>query len=331
MALLTTTTAVTVDAVFEILINKQFVSDLEYALQHQKFITKGTLVKGGGANVLRFVEFAPPNPAASGPVTSYSGAGQSAITEGSTTANEITGITQTPTEITVTEYGEFLKIGQLYEFAAISGTREKLQKRLRDGGVASIDSAVRLAAAQSTNKMYATTAQAGAVTTQGTPASLGAAALMACRKQLFGGLAKGLEGVPGHPDMHYAAVLTPQAELDIVTEVTTARVYWSNAVVNVPGKLGQEKFVNGYIGSIYGVAVYITQNFQTTLLTSAASVNFVYADGGVGAASFEDMNPRIILNDVNSPYKNLNSIAWHAMFGTKLLSSTRVVILYSLG
>ena len=330
MSHITTNTAV--DDVFATYINKKFISDLEYALQHQKFTTRGEIVRGSGANILRFVEFAAPTPAASGPVTSYSGAGQTSITEASTSANEITGITTTATNVTIAEYGEFLKIGKLYEYAAVKGTREKLEKRLRDGAAGSIDSRVRITAATSTTAAYCTAAQQGAVTTG--PAALtamGAAALMFARKQLFGGLAKGLEGVPGHPNMHYAAVLTPSQELDVTTEVTTLRVHWSGAVVNVPGREGQLKFINGYIGSVYGVATYITQNYATTLYTSAAQVGYVYADGGVGAASYDQMEARIVINDVNSPYKNVNSIAWHAMFGVGLISSTRVLKLYSTG
>ena len=45
--------------------------------------------------------------------------------------------------------------------------------------------------------------------------------------------------------------------------------------------------------------------------------------------AFQDMNAEIILNDVNSPYKNVNSFAWHAMFGAGLIDSARVVKLYS--
>ena len=37
-----------------------------------------------------------------------------------------------------------------------------------------------------------------------------------------------------------------------------------------------------------------------------------------------------VINDVNSPYKNVNSIAWHAMFGVGLISGTRVIKLYTL-
>ncbi len=329
MAHATTNTAV--DDVFATWINRKFVSDLEYKLQLQKFTLNGQLIKGGGANILRFNEFAAPGTAAAGPNTSYSGAGSTSITEGSTTANEITGITITPTEVTVAEYGEFLKMTELYEYAAVSGTRERLRKRLRDGALVSLDSQVRIQALASTNKVFATAAQSGGVTTGPSAlTALGASTIMLGKKTLFSGLATGISDVSGHPDGAYAAVLTPTQELDVITEVTTLRVYWNNAVVNTPSNA--EKWVDGYMGKIYGVATYTTQNFATAANTGApAQIGFIFADGGVGAASFGQMEPQIILNDVNSPYKNVNSIAWHAYFAAKLISSTRVVVLYSTG
>jgi len=330
MSALTTTTAM--DGVLTTLLNKQFVSDLEFTLQHQKFCMKGNLVKGGGGKVLRFNEFAAPGPGSGGPAVGYSGAGQSAITEGSTSANEITHITLTESTATVAEYGEFIKIGKLYELAALEGTRERLRKRLRDGAAASIDSAVRGWAVGTTTVVHATAAQSGGQTTGPSAlTALGASTIMLAKKTLFNNLALPIEGVPGHPAGQYAAVITPQQELDVITEVTTLRVYWNQAVVNVPGKMGQEKWVNGYIGSIYGVAVYTTNNYATVTYTSAAQTGFVYADGGLGAASFGQMDAEIIINDVNSPYKNVNSIAWHAMFGGTLLSAARVIRLYSTG
>lgn len=320
-----TTGNTAVDDVFATWINKRFISDLEFELQHVKFTAKAEMMKGGGANVARYVEFAAPGR------TGYA-TGSSAITEASTTANEITSITTTSTEVTITEWGEYTKVGSLYEFAAVQGTRDRIMKRIRDGAAVSIDTAVRTASIGTTNVLYASTAQAGGSATAAAtgPNTAGAALLMLGRKTLVDALCKGFEGVSGHPDRAFAAVLTPKQELDIITEVTTSRVYWNNCVVNVPGKMGQEKFVNGYIGTIYNVATYITQNYATTTLTSACDIGYVYADGGVVAPSFGDMNPEIVINDVNSPYKNVNSIAWHAMFGTKLHSSTRVVKMYSL-
>lgn len=327
MALLTSNTSV--DDVFATLINKQFISDLEFMLQHQKFTSKLVITKGAGANIGRFVDFAPPLQS-----TGYTSGGPSTITEASTTANEIVNITTTPTNVTIGEYGEFIKIGQLWEYASVEGSRERMQKRVLDGGLIAIDTVVRTQAHLSTTVLYADKTTIGGLTSipsgYNSTFTAGAALLIDARKLLVDNKAKGFRGVPGHPEGHMAALITPKQELDVVTEVTTSRIYWSTAVVNVPGAMGQEKFVNGYIGSIYQVATYITQNYATATVSAAANdVGYVYCDGGVAAAAFEDINPRIVINEVNSPYKNVNSIAWHAYFGAGLVSSLRVCKLYS--
>ena len=257
--------------------------------------------------------------------------GSASFTEGSTTANEITGITTTPTNIVVGEFGEFLKIGQLYEYASVSTTRERLVKRLRDGAAVSIDSYTRSFGMTSTNTLYATAVQTGGQTTVTTTTALSASTIVQARKILFAGLATGFTGIPGHPDEQMAAVLTPLQELDVVSEVTTSRLYWSNAVVNVQGPMGQEKFVKGYLGSIYATACYVTNNFTTSLNTVANQIGFVYGDGGIASLNYGEMAPSVIINDVNSPYKNVNSIAWHCYHGAGLISSVRVVKLYSTG
>jgi hypothetical protein len=93
--------------------------------------------------------------------------------------------------------------------------------------------------------------------------------------------------------------------------------------------MGVEKWANGYIGSIYRTAVVVTQNYTTQLYTVSCEVALVYSDGGVGAMAFQDMTPEIVVNEVNSPYKNMNSFAWHAFFGAGLIDSNRVVKIYS--
>lgn len=323
---LTTTTSPDATSVLQTWLNKKFVRDLEWQLQHQKFTTKAVIPENAG-NVGRFIAFAPPTKP-----SSYSTSGATAfIPEGSVSSNEITAVTQSSTNITIAEFGEFTKVGTLYEYAAVAGTREELVKRLRDGAAFSIDTFVRSKAVTTTNSFFATNNPGGGLTTSPatTPLLLGAAALMSARKLLYDVGAMGFDNVPDHPTGHYAAVITPKQELDIITEISTTRVYWSNAVVNVPGKMGQDKFVNGYIGSVYGVAVYCTNNYTTFNMTGSAEIGFVYADGGVGAMAFKDMKPEIVINDVNSPYKNMNSIAWHSFFGAGLIDGNRVVKLYS--
>jgi len=313
------------NAVLTTWLNKNFVTDLEFQLQHQKFTTKAVIPQGSG-NIGRFLTFAAPTK-----YTSYSGAGQAAITEASTTANEITAITQTSTDITIAEFGEFTKVGTLYEYAAVPGLRAELLKRLRDGAAFSIDRFILSKALLTTTLLYADTTPAGASTSSTTlmTAVLGASSITAATKTLFANLAQGFRGVAGVPEGQYAAVITPDQEQDLVTEFTTLRMSWSNSVVQVPGPMGQEKWVNGYLGSIYRTAVVVTQNYTTVSITQTQEVAVVYSDGGVGAMAFGDMNPEIVLNDVNSPYKNVNSFAWHARLGAGLIDTNRVVKIYS--
>jgi len=314
-------------------LNKNFIIDLEYLLQHQKFTTKAIVPKGSG-NKGRFLAFAQP-----GFAKSYSGDanmgtsgdGTIAIAEASTTANEISAITQTSTDITIAEFGEFTKVGTMYEYAAVPGLRQELLKRLRDGAAFSIDRVVLKKALLTTTRLFATMTQTGATTTA--PANmtltpLGAAGITAATKTLFANLAPTFTN-GSVPNNQYAAVITPQQEQDIITEFTTQRMSWSNSVVQTPGPMGVERWSNGYIGSIYRTAVVVTQNYTTQLYTVSTEVAVVYSDGGVGAMAFQDMNPEIIINELNSPYKNVNTFAWHINFGAGLIDSNRIVKIYS--
>lgn len=311
-------------------LNREFVKDLEWILQYQKFTAKAIIPPGSG-KIGRFNVFVPP-PAS----TSYSGASTTALTERFTTEHEITDITSNSTDITISEYGEFYATSQLAMYAAVPGAREKLQKRLRDGANLTIDSLVLTAFnTAATNYLYASTDQTGAKTTVAAAfqqQNANAAMIIQARKILIANKAPGFTGIAGHPEGQYAAILSPKQELDIVTESTTGRMYWSQAVTNIPGAEGQSKWVRGYLGSIYGVACYVTQNYGTGTATASTTgdIGFVVADGAVGAVAFKDMAPEVILNDINSPYKNVDSVAWHVFFGTSAIDTVnRVVKMYS--
>ena len=121
----------------------------------------------------------------------------------------------------------------------------------------------------------------------------------------------------------------------MVQEATAGRMTWAEAVTQVPGTMGQEKWVNGYMGSVYGTACYRTQNFDLTTITVSTENNYLLAEGGIGSLSIIDAAPSIYVNsasssDVGNPYRNQNTIAWHAYFATALIDVNRVVRLYSL-
>jgi len=309
-------------------LNRKFISDLEWTLQFQKFTTKAMIPPGSG-KIGRFNVFVPP-PAG----TSYSTSSTTALTETWTTQNEIATITATSTDITISEYGEYHKTSALAMYAVVPGAREKLRKRLVDGAQVTLDTLTMKQFEQSTNYLYNTAAVTGGTTTfsTGSVTTLSAAAIMQCKKILFANKVPTFSGIAGHPDGKYAAIIGPKGELDIVTETTTGRLTWGQAVTNVSGPDAQKRWVDGYVGTIYGVAVYTTQNLTTATAytgSSTGDVSFVCGDGGVGAMAFMDMEPAVVINDVNSPYKNVDSIAWHVFYGTAILDTNRVVKMYS--
>lgn len=315
---------------------KKFIPLLTKDLQFQKFTQKASVPPGMGVTA-RWNKF------------SELTGNTTALTEGAFIGQSTTGVadgaittmTSTGVEATIAEYGQYIDSTSLQEYAAVKGSRDELVKNLSYSASLTLDTLVRLGqggsngANATTTAFYAGTAQDGGGTTAATPTACSAAALMGCRKVLRGNSARGLSGISGHPDGHFAAIISPQAELDLTTENTTGRITWSNSVVNVPGKMGQDKFVNGYVGSVYGVAVYCTQNFSNATVTSGSDVNYVLADNGLGALSIKDAKPTIFINtasatDTSNPYRNHNTIAWHSFFATRLLDSNRVVKLYTL-
>jgi len=304
---------------------KKFIPALEDELQHQKFTTKAT-IPGGMGKIARFNVFSSP------------AVNTTELTEGTVTGNELTTLTTTGTDATIVEYGEFLRCNRLMDYTAVSGTRSELSKRMAYGAARSLDSVVRAQAVLTTTGYNCIDELAGANTTLTTESQEGsAAAIIAVGAALRNNSARGFSGVSGHPSGAFAAILTPTFERDMVQEATAGRMTWAEAVTQVPGTLAQEKWVNGYMGSVYGTACYRTQNFSTSTLSAAASEdNFVLAEGGIGAVSIIDAAPSIYVNsassgDVGNPYRNRNTIAWHAYFASALIDANRVVHLYSNG
>ena len=334
-----TTGNTVVDDTFATWINKKFVEDLMFELQHAKFTAEAIIPPGSAGNIARYIDWQPPfrNTSYQGTFTA-TGITEGAGAWGAAGSNEIvSGITTRPTNVTVAEYGEWTRVGELLELVSVPGTRSQIIKRMRDGGALYLDEVVRNQAHNAAaTGFYSTTSVLGAQRTVPTAMDVamlaGAAAIMTMKQFLKSQLVPGIEGRAGHPNKQMAAVLTSKQELDIVTEVTTGRVYWVNAVVNVPGVDGQSKFTQGYIGSIYGTAVYITQNYTTGSVSGiTCDVGYVYGADAVAAVALRQTRPEIIVNDVNGPFKNSNSIAWHAYYGATIVTSysARVVKFYS--
>lgn len=317
------TTAINTSLLTEYLI-KKFIPTLEAEIQFQKFTTDAIIPEGGG-KIGRFNVFSNPI----GNVT--------ALAEGTTTGNEITTLSTTGTTCTIAEYGEFIKVPKLQKMAAQKGSMDELGKRMAYGGALALDSLVRAQAKTTTTAFYASsTDQLGGSTTAAIPGRASASAIMGATELLSNATVDGAKvsghgftGVAGHPSGSFASIVTPRAKVQITTEGTTGRITWQNAVVNVSGPSGQERWVKGRVGEIYGNVVYETQNYDQTTVTSLSDNNYVLSEGGIGAVAFKDMDAKIVINDVNSPYKNVDSIAWYAMFGTAKIANERVVRMYT--
>jgi N4-gp56 family major capsid protein len=301
---------------------RKFIPALEKDLQMQRFTTKAMVPPGQG-NVGRFNVFSSPSAA-----TSF-------IAEGTTTAGEITTLTTTPTNVTIREYGQFIKMTRLNDLSAVKGSRDEVANRLAYAAALTIDGLVYTRAKATTSKWFAG---------HGTTVGATDAQALSVRDIIGASLdvlrtnsARGFSGVAGLPDDELAAVVHPAAEADMVSEAATStnKVVWSEIVKHVPGAMGQEKAIKGAMGSVYGTACFRSQNIGSTgLTTNTAYDNVVFAEGGVGSVALEDMDPVIYVNtpssgDVGNPYRNFSTIAWHIFYGDSLIDSNRVVRLYS--
>jgi hypothetical protein len=304
-------------------INPKFVAALERDLTAVKFTTKAIIPPGMG-RVGRLVSFT------SAPGTS------AALADGTSTGN-LVDITTNTTNISIAEYGEFMQVFRVVDYAQASGAREEILKRFAHGGRIKLDSLVLAEFGKNVTNILGTLQTVNGAGALGTPtAPTGAAAIITARKKVRDNYAQPFYGVPGHTDGHYACIIGEQASLDIVTEFTTGRMTWGQAVTNVAGKIGQERYVNGYIGSIYGTAVHVSQQLVGGPSFSGVNVTnaFVIGDGAVGALAFEDMEPQVFVNtptsaSTNNPYRNFSTVAWHAYFATAVNDASRACKLYT--
>jgi N4-gp56 family major capsid protein len=309
---------------------RRFIPSLEHELQYQKFTTKATIPQGMG-NIARFNVFASP------------AVNSTALTQASTTDNELTRITTQASNLTLAEYGEFLAVGRLWDYTSVPGSREALADRMSYGAARSLDRVVLNQIHNvGTQAFWCTSASNGGTTTApaAAPGNGSAAAIIGAARGLRDNAALGFTNVPGHPSRHFAAIVSPKFELDMVTEGTTDRMTWAEANTDVPGQAGQGKWVNGFMGSVYGTALYRTQaNIQTTY-TNTADNSYMLAEGGVASVSIIDADPQIFVNtassgDIGNPYRNRHTIAWHAYFASAIITdedggtNDRIVRLYS--
>jgi len=302
---------------------RKFVPTLEKMLQLQKFTTKAIIPEGEG-KIARFNTFG------------NSSGNTSSLEEGTTTEGEIT-LTTTGYEATIAEYGEFVSETSLQKYVQVKGSREQLAKRMAYGAHLTIDLLIRAEALQASNTWYSTGAVSGGDTTTVTTLAMSAASVMGASELLWRNNVQGFDDVAGHPAGELACIVGTFSERDMVQEATTVRMTWAEANTNVGGAMGQEKWIKGKMGSVYGTACYRSQNLsQTSTGGVLADDNLLIGEGAIGCVGLEDMEPNIYINeasshDIGNPYRNKNTIAWHINFATTEMDAARMVRLYAAG
>lgn len=325
MAVLTTSPA---DVLVERL-RRQFIPFLRVKLRFADYTTPGSQPKGGGSKQLRWLLF--------NKITQDETGG---LTEGSASDGEVTTLSVTTISTTVAEYGAWVKISSLADLAHTPETREQYAKGLAEHGARTLDTLLRNVADDTTTFLVSGETATGTGTLAATEtATAQDIAVLAGRFNQ-----NDAEPVPGVG--MYVCIVHSEVAQDIVTDVTTGRLSWSEVNKHVPGLDGQKKIIEGVEGAIYGCMVVRSNNITTTVLTNTITAykNIALADYAVGRASFDAMTPRGARNgqkgpalipkmsgpqDTSNPLSMFSTLGWKLNSGQALLDSNRAILFYS--
>lgn len=284
MAVLTTNPA---DVLIEKL-RRQFIPFLRNELRFADYAVAGSQPKGGGSKSLRWMLF--------NKITEDETGG---LTEGDETDGEITTLSVTTLTTTVGEFGAWVKISSLADLAHTPETRAQYAEGLAEHGARTLDTLIRDAAANTTGDTFLVSGETAV--NGGTLAATETA--MAQDIAVIAGAFNQNDAKPVPGLGMYVCIVHGSVEQDIVTDVTTGRLSWSEVNKYVPGLDGQKKIIEGTPGAIYGCMVLRSNNIATEVLTNTitAYVNVALADHGVGRASFDAMTPSGARRGVKGP------------------------------
>jgi N4-gp56 family major capsid protein len=325
MAVLTTNPA---DVLVERL-RRQFIPFLRNELRFADYAVAGSQPKGGGSKQLRWMLF-----------NKISQDETGGLTEGSASDGEITTLSVTTITTTVAEYGAWVKISSLADLAHTPETRAQYAEGLAEHGARTLDTLLRNVADNSTTFLVSgeTSTGGGTLATTETAMAQDIAVLAGRFNQ------NDAKPVPGVG--MYVCIVHGAVEQDLVTDVTTGRLSWSEVNKYVPGLDGQKKIIEGSPGAIYGVLVQRSNNITTTVLTGTvtAYVNIAIADHAYGRASFDAMTPAGARRgvkgpalmakqsgpqDTSNPLAMFSTLGWKFNSGQSLLDSNRCIVYYS--
>ena len=310
-------------------LRRQFIPFLRNALHFSDFATPGSQPKGGGAISLRWMIF--------DKITQDETGG---LTQADATDGEITTLTVTTVSTTVAEYGAWVKISSLADLAHTPETRAQYAEGLGEHGARTLDSLLRVVCEQSADPtLFLVSGQAatgtGTLTVTDTAQAQDIAVISGrfnqndC-KPVLNGL--------------YVCIVHGAVEQDIVTDVTTGRLSWSEINKYVPGLDGQKKIIEGSPGAVYGTMILRSNNIATTVLTNTrtAYMNIALSKDALGRASFDAMTPAGATakgpalmtrqsgpQDTSNPLGMFATIGWKFNSGQALLDANRVIVFFS--
>lgn len=264
---------------------RRFLEQLTYYPQFHGLALPGTVPMGAG-NEMRWL-YAP-----------AIAADTTALTETSTSGNELTSYSLTAISGAMKEYGKWMKIGKQQKDTMVPGTLDQIARRFAEWGGATIDELLYAQAKTSTKYMKAgaTAANTGTITSASTPKATDFHKIVAYYE--------GINAVP-YSDLgdQYAALLHPNQISQLKAQAAVSgEPTWSTYNV-ADGKLAFEGPIRGRAGSLGGVALHSCSIIDKVLVDSVSGYQgVVLAPEGLGTASLEEIDPEIIRKTSDNPY-----------------------------
>ena len=298
---------------------RKFIDMLEPELVFGRYAEPASIPKGEGAYIARW----------NLPVTQ---AGTlTALSQTDPTDHEFTGTTITQVTGAIADYGDWFKVSDLAKTANLRQTLDTYAEQVTQMGAQVIDTLVRNAGLTSTNFLHAgkgvgnaTLATTDKLTLEDFPVIAG----------FFRGKnAKGWKNLSND----YMLAIEPAVEVNLVTDVTTTRLSWSEANKYVPKGFDQLIDNHQFVGRFNGLSCLRTTNIGIVSEDVSAYQCLAlarYGVGRVGLGTKGPLKPSIKYkspgpNDTYQPLDTYHTIGWKVRMVTKLLDANRALVVYS--
>ena len=304
---------------------RKFIPALRNNLVLSQYCTKAILPKGEGAYIARWNEMN--NLALDTDALGAVGAGLTV------TDNEITEVTVTSYECTVLNYGQWMKIDDLAEQSMTRSALDEYADTFAYAGARVLDNLVKIAAITTSNYMHAREGGAGGVTLT-TSDTLTAEDAVVAGELLRAKFVRGFEKLGNK----YLLAIAPGAELDLVTDVTTNRLSWSNVFQHTSP--GLDKIVNKTNGDVVGaigrIVVTLSDAIGTVSEDEDAYQNIAMGKDAVGWLGFgeKQTSPKIVIKrpgsqDTSNPLDRYMTIGYKFKGAARLLNASNSLLVYS--